>query len=109
MVLGDCSCGGEIRIRRARKSGKRFAGCARWPECEVVFPLPQRGLIAATNELCEACGTPKIRVINKGRRPWELCLDPNCPTKAKPEDKSEAGGEGGTAPAGAGEGEADAG
>jgi len=108
MVLGDCSCGGEIRIRRARKSGKRFAGCARWPECEVVFPLPQRGLIAATNEMCEACGTPKIRVINKGRRPWELCLDPNCPTKAKPEDKSEAGKESGTAPAGAEEGESDA-
>lgn len=110
MVLGDCSCGGEMRIRRARKSGKRFAGCARWPDCEVIFPLPQRGLIAATNEKCESCGTPKIRVINKGRKPWELCLDPNCTTKAKPETGGgKAGGEVKAPEVGAGEGEGDGG
>lgn len=36
-------------------------------------------------ETCEECGTPRIRVVTKGRRPWELCLDPDCPTKPKRE------------------------
>jgi len=69
-----------------------------------------RWLIAATNEKCESCGTPKIRVINKGRKPWELCLDLNCPTKAKPETGGgEAGGEEKVPEVGAGEGEGDGG
>ncbi len=82
MVLGVCpSCGGEIRIRKAKKTGKRFAGCGNYPECETLYPLPQSGGVLATGEICEQCGTPKVRIINKGRKPWELCLDPNCPRK----------------------------
>lgn len=82
MTLGLCpSCGGEIRIRKARKSGKRFAGCGNYPDCETLYPLPQSGGVLATGEICQQCSTPKVRVITKGRKPWELCLDPNCPTK----------------------------
>jgi DNA topoisomerase-1 len=84
MVLGECpSCGGELYIRTARKSGKRFSGCSNYPECTLTYPLPQRGSILATGDICEECGSPKIRVITKGRKPWDLCLDPECPTKAK--------------------------
>lgn len=82
-VLGQCpSCGGEMRTLRAKKSGKRFAGCGRYPECNVAFPLPQKGAIIATGDACEECGSPRIKVLSKGSKPWELCLDPNCPTKA---------------------------
>ncbi len=81
-VLGQCpGCGGEMRILRARKSGKRFAGCGGYPECTVTFPLPQKGAVVATGEECEECGSPRIRVLSKGSKPWELCLDPSCPTK----------------------------
>lgn len=90
-VLGACpGCGGELTIKTARKSGKRFAGCASYPDCTVTYPLPQKGSVLATGEDCEECGTPRIRVISKGRKPWELCLDPNCPTKPKREPAPKA-------------------
>ncbi len=85
-VLGECpSCHGELTIKTARKSGKRFAGCASYPECTRTYPLPQKGSIMAMGENCEECGSPRIRVLTKGRKPWELCLDPDCPTKPKRE------------------------
>ncbi|MCJ7652310.1 MAG: topoisomerase DNA-binding C4 zinc finger domain-containing protein, partial [Actinobacteria bacterium] len=90
-VLGACPrCGGEIRIKRARKSGKRFAGCGNYPDCDRAFPLPQKGGIVGSGETCEECGSPKIKVLIARRRPWELCLDPECPTKVK--EAQEAGG-----------------
>ena len=82
-VLGACpGCGGEMRILKARKSGKRFAGCGGYPECSVTFPLPQKGSVVPMGEVCDECGSPRIKVLSKGSRPWELCLDPGCPTKA---------------------------
>jgi len=85
-VLGACpSCEGELTIKTARKSGKRFAGCASYPDCTQTYPLPQKGSILATGENCEECGSPRIKVVTKGRKPWELCLDPDCPTKPKRE------------------------
>jgi DNA topoisomerase-1 len=94
-VLGACpSCDGELTIKTARKSGKRFAGCASYPDCTRTYPLPQKGSILATGETCEECGTPRIRVVTKGRKPWDLCLDPDCPTKPKREAPAGAEKEG---------------
>lgn len=90
-VLGACpACGGELRIKRARKSGKRFTGCGNYPDCEKTYPLPQKGGIVSSGEVCEECSSPRIRVITKGRRPWELCLDPDCPTKRERREAREA-------------------
>jgi DNA topoisomerase I len=101
-VLGECpSCKGELTTKTARKSGKRFAGCASYPDCTQTYPLPQKGSILAMGENCEECGTPRIRVITKGRKPWELCLDPDCPTKPKreaPAEKKEEGKPNGGSP-----------
>ena len=84
ITLGSCpSCGKELRVRRAGKSRKRFVGCQGYPECTNTYPLPQKGKIVVVGETCSECETPKIKVITKGRRPWELCLDPECPTKSK--------------------------
>jgi DNA topoisomerase-1 len=83
-ILGVCpACEGELAIKTAKKSGKRFAGCVKYPDCTQTYPLPQRGAILPMGESCEECGSPRIRAITKGRRPWELCLDPDCPTKPK--------------------------
>ncbi|MBU1670411.1 MAG: DNA topoisomerase I [Actinobacteria bacterium] len=91
-VLGACpGCDGELGTKTAKKSGKRFAGCMNYPECTTTFPLPQKGSILATGEVCEECATPRIKVLTKGRKPWELCLDPDCPTKPKRQEKAPAG------------------
>ena len=90
-ILGDCSkCGThKLRIIRSKASKKRFVGCEGYPDCDQTYPLPQRGDIIGTGEICAQCGTPKIKVLG-GRRPWILCLDPYCPTKAEYREKQAA-------------------
>ncbi|RJQ54477.1 MAG: DNA topoisomerase I [Actinobacteria bacterium] len=93
-VVGRCpKCGKELRIIRSKKTRKRFVGCEAYPECRTSYPLPQSGEIVALNEMCEPCGTPRIKVTGKRGRPWILCLDPNCPTKEEAK-KAKAAGEG---------------
>ncbi|MDP2211728.1 MAG: DNA topoisomerase I [Candidatus Aquicultor sp.] len=87
-ILGPCprpDCGGQLKIIRAKKSRKRFAGCSNYPDCDHSYPLPQFGEIIALGETCAPCGTPKIKVMSGKGRPWTLCLDPKCETKEKKE------------------------
>ncbi len=87
LVLGSCSrCeSGEIRVIKNKKTGKRFAGCSNFFEgmCDVSYPLPQNGSISATGKNCPICRAPIIRVIRRGKRPWELCINFDCPAKVK--------------------------
>ena len=89
--LGKCpSCGGDLRTIQSKK-GKRFAGCSNYPKCKTIYPLPQQGRIIATDQICDACGSPLIQVLmsNKGR--WTLCLNMSCPKKAQKNAKKEEG------------------
>jgi DNA topoisomerase-1 len=80
-ILGPCpNCGRNLLIRRARKSGKRFAGCEGYPECRMTYSLPPRGEIIALGTHCDACGAPEIKVLG-GRRPWITCINMGCPKK----------------------------
>ena len=90
-ILGECpKCGvNRIRIIRSKATKKRFVGCEGYPNCDQTYPIPQRGDIIGTGEICPQCQTPKIKVLG-GRRPWVLCLDPNCPTKAEYREKKAA-------------------
>src|SRR5436190_7264731 len=80
--IGRCEkCGtGELTIRHGNY-GKRFVGCSSYPACNNSYPLPQRGLIVPTEERCKSCGHPVIKVISRGRPPWVLCLNMQCPAK----------------------------
>ncbi len=90
-ILGSCPrCGSQLRVVRAKKSKKRFVGCSNYPECTVTYPLPQNGNLVPTDEVCPQCGSPRVRMVSKGRKPWTFCLDPECPTK-----RGEAGEENG--------------
>ncbi|MFL5906038.1 MAG: DNA topoisomerase I [Solirubrobacterales bacterium] len=82
-----------LRIIKARKSGKRFVGCAGWDgddpdspdSCDTTFPLPQRvrGLYKI-EEVCSVCGrTPRLQVVPWRGRPWKLCLNDECPSMAE--------------------------
>ena len=90
-IVGRCEkCGtGEMIIRHSGR-GKRFLGCTRYPDCDNTHPLPQRGLIVPTEDRCDACGNPIIKVITRGRPPWILCVNIACPKKvAKAKAKAE--------------------
>jgi DNA topoisomerase-1 len=84
-VVGACPVckNGKLVILRSKKTGKRFVGCTNYFEgtCKTSFPLPQKGLAKPTGIVCRSCGWPTVRIWIKGRRPWNLCLNPKCPAK----------------------------
>ncbi|MBE0518696.1 MAG: DNA topoisomerase I [Thermoplasmata archaeon] len=82
--IGKCpDCGNDLMAIQSKK-GKRFAGCSNYPKCKKVYPLPQMGKIVPTDEPCDACGSPIIKVWNqKGKPPWVLCINMDCPKKEK--------------------------
>jgi DNA topoisomerase-1 len=70
----------RLKIIRAKKSGKRFVGCEGYPDCDQTYGIPQRGDLIRLEESCSICGkTPRLKVIS-GRRPWNLCLNEDCPS-----------------------------
>ncbi len=63
------------------------------PSCQTGFPLPHNATFQSLNKICDKCNTPIIRVMRKGKRPFNMCLDPNCETKAdwdKPKAKKKS-------------------
>ena len=84
-TVGTCSkcVDGKLVILRSKKTGKRFVGCTNYfkSKCNVAFPLPQNGLIKPLRSICKNCGSPMVKVLAKGKHPWKLCLNPECPTK----------------------------
>ena len=84
LIVGKCpgkNCGGDLIVRTSRKTRKRFIGCNAYPECRTTFSLPQKGLLITAREECKHCGYPMVKIINKGRKPWDLCINPDCPGK----------------------------
>ncbi|HET6351591.1 MAG TPA: DNA topoisomerase I, partial [Coriobacteriia bacterium] len=82
--------GGRLLTQRS-KNLKRFVRCTNYDECGQSYPLPQRGDINPTDEVCEGCGAPMV-VITTSKGPWKICIDPNCPTKADDAKKKPARG-----------------
>lgn len=72
---------GKLRVLFSKKSKKRFLACDQYPKCKTTFSLPQKGLVKSTDAVCKECGFPIVLIINKGKRPWRLCINPNCKTK----------------------------
>src|SRR5215213_6548405 len=92
-TLGTCpESGHNLIVRRNRKSGKRFVGCEGYPECQVTYPLPQKGTIIPLGTECDACGSPEIKVLG-GKRPWVTCINMDCPKKQEQRENNK--GEGG--------------
>jgi DNA topoisomerase I len=92
-ILGPCwKCAEEgraqddgspnrLRIIRSKKSGKRFVGCEGYPDCDQTYGIPQRGDLIRLEEACSICGkTPRLKVLTPRRRPWNLCLNDECPS-----------------------------
>jgi DNA topoisomerase-1 len=83
-ILGRClSCGKDLKIMFSPKTRKYFVGCTGYKDgCKTIYPLPHRATIYKTNKVCEKCKTPVVKVYRRGRRPFSMCLDPKCETKA---------------------------
>jgi len=71
-IIGNCSlCGSELMIRRSKR-GSRFIGCSNYPNCTFSLPLPKSGQIIVTDKFCGIHEMHHIRIINAGKRAWDL-------------------------------------
>ncbi|MCX8173207.1 MAG: DNA topoisomerase I [Thermoplasmata archaeon] len=76
--LGRCGkCGGDLSIIHANGK-RRFVGCSNYPACGVSFPIPQTGHIEKTEEKCEQCEMPVIKITHKGHGSEKICINPEC-------------------------------
>ncbi|MGC9310290.1 MAG: DNA topoisomerase I [Candidatus Aenigmatarchaeota archaeon] len=79
--IGPCTkCGGELKFI-SMYNGSRFVGCTNYPNCKNAYPLPRNCGIEKTGKTCEKCETPVLKIIRKGQRAFNMCLDPKCETK----------------------------
>lgn len=88
-TIGKCpKCKiGELVLRRGKFG--RFIACNRYPECETTFKLPAAGFIKVSDKVCPKCGDPIITITRKGKKPQEVCINPNCELKNAPADFKE--------------------
>jgi DNA topoisomerase I len=83
--IGECpSCRSPLAIRYSF-AGNRFVGCTGYPTCKVTYPLPQRGKLEKDQPPCPVCRAPVVTAIERGRPPWTLCINPECPTRKEKE------------------------
>ncbi len=93
-TLGKCpKCDkGNLKILFSRKTKSKFVGCSSYPDCKNIYSLPRNGLIKKIEEKCKECNFYQVLVIRAGKRPWKLCLTPNCKSKeawSKPFNKNQ--------------------
>ncbi len=78
-VKAPCpKCGAKLIKRNSKKTGKKFYGCSNYPTCDFASPnIP-------TGEICPECGG----FILSGLRGRKYCMNSECPTRNKSENKS---------------------
>ncbi|MFO8051928.1 MAG: DNA topoisomerase I [Thermoplasmatota archaeon] len=80
-VIGKCPrCNNDL-VQLRSKRGKRYVRCSMYPGCSKSYPLPQKGKIGFTDEICEVCRSPMIIMYRRRSRPLNTCINPKCPTK----------------------------
>lgn len=81
-VVGKCSvCGkNNLRIIFSRKNKSYFVACSGYPDCKTTYSVPRNALIKPFDKEC-SCGFPQVKVIRKGKRPYDFCLNSDCPKK----------------------------
>ncbi len=84
-TVGACPvCKKGSLILRFGKYG-RFIACDKYPDCKTTFKLPAGGMVEVTPNICQHCQFPVVKMIRKGKRPQEVCINVDCPSKAVPE------------------------
>ncbi len=89
--LGQCiKCDkGKLGVRTGKFG--RFAACDGYPDCKTTYSLPNKGIIKASEEKCEACKFILIQIRMPRKSPQKICLSPDCPSKkiSKADEKLE--------------------
>ena len=82
---------GRLLAQKNPRTLKRFIRCSNYDACGTSYPLPQRGELKATGEVCDACGAPEV-IVTTTRGPWRICVNMDCPKREEQAAKKKAGG-----------------
>ncbi|MBW2969941.1 DNA topoisomerase I [Candidatus Woesearchaeota archaeon] len=86
-TVGACPvCKKGTLMLRFGKYG-RFIACDKYPDCKTTFKLPSSGMVEVTKNICPKCQFPMVKIIRKGKRPQEVCINLDCPGKEVPDYK----------------------
>ena len=80
-TIGSCPACGKGTLMMKRGKFGRFIACSTYPECKATFKLPSNGFVKNTDKMCETCKHPVITVIRSAKKPQEVCINPDCPSK----------------------------
>ncbi len=80
-IVGKCKkCGSDLRILRSKRFKSYFVACSGYPKCRNTFSVPS-GLPKPTGKVCDRCGFPLVLIIRAAKRPFEYCINKECPQK----------------------------
>ena len=82
-IIGKCpNCkNNDLRIMFSRRFKSYFIACSGYPNCKTTFSLPSNSLPKPSDKICESCKDPIVLMIRKGKRPYEYCINKQCPKK----------------------------
>ena len=78
---------GNLAILFSKRFNKSFVACNKYPDCKTTFGLPFGFVKRIDGKLCDKCGWQKLMLLKKGRRPWDFCFNPACPSRKEQEEK----------------------
>ncbi len=82
-IVGKCNkCEGKLRVMYSKKHKQYFIACNNYPKCKNTFSLTT-GLPKPSNKICKECSYPTVNIIRKGKRPFEYCINKECPAKKR--------------------------
>ena len=83
-IIGKCQkCKeGDLRILYNRKFKSYFIACNMYPECKTTFSMPKYAL-PKPGDICKECNYPRLKMIRKGKRPYDFCINPECPSRKR--------------------------
>lgn len=67
---------GNLTIKYAKKIGRYFVACDKYPACKTTFSLPPNALIKKTDKMSEN-NLPLLMALRKGKKPWIFEFNPN--------------------------------
>ncbi len=71
---------GMLVIRKGRFGN--FLACNQYPNCKTTSSLPT-GLIKTSENVCKECNSVQVLVIRSGKRPFNYCINKQCPGKLR--------------------------
>ncbi len=82
-IVGKClKCSKDLRVLFSRRFKSYFVACSGYPDCKTTYSLPQ-GLPKPSDKKCKECSFIMVTIIRKGRRPYDYCINKECPAKVK--------------------------